>query len=200
MAHIPDGVLSVPVVAAGIAISVPLVALSLKQLNDQKVPRTAVLASAFFVASMVTFPVGPTSVHLLLGGVIGVLLGMLAIPAILSALILQFFLFGYGGLLVMGVNLWILAIPALAAHGLFRHLPAPVSIWWKGLFAGIAATLLTAFFLLGNLVVSDPGYATSASIIALTYVPLALVEGLVTAVCLSFLARVAPNLLSNEVS
>jgi cobalt/nickel transport system permease protein len=57
------------------------------------------------VSSLVSVPVGPGSVHLLLNGLMGLLLGWAAVPAILVALILQAVFFGFGGILVLGVAL-----------------------------------------------------------------------------------------------
>ena len=44
---------------------------------------------AIFVASLVHVPVGPSSMHLVLNGLLGLLLGWAAFPAILVGLLLQ---------------------------------------------------------------------------------------------------------------
>src|SRR5689334_7073084 len=101
MAHIPDGVLSAPVLAVGGAVSVVGCAYALRRLNPERIPEVSVLCAVFFVASLVHFPIGPSSVHLLLSGLIGVMIGWSAFPAILVALLLQAVLFGFGGLVVL---------------------------------------------------------------------------------------------------
>ncbi len=71
------------------------------------------LAAAFFVASLIHVPIGPSNVHLILNGIVGLLLGWAAFPAILIALVLQAMLFQYGGISTLGVNTIIMALPAV---------------------------------------------------------------------------------------
>jgi cobalt/nickel transport system permease protein len=104
MAHIPDGVATIPVLAAGAAITVGGLAWGLRALSPERMPRVAVLSAVFFVASLIHLPVGPASVHLILNGLMGAVLGAAAFPAIVVALLLQAVLFGFGGLAVLGVN------------------------------------------------------------------------------------------------
>jgi cobalt/nickel transport system permease protein len=92
--------------------------------RDEEIPRIALLTAAFFVASLVHVRVGPTSVHLLLNGLVGVLLGGRAALAIGVGLALQALLIGHGGYNTLGVNTCILALPALLCGALFRRLHA----------------------------------------------------------------------------
>ena len=96
MAHIPDGVLSAPVLITGAVVTVGALAVALRRLDYERIPQAAVLSAAFFVASLVSVPVGPSSVHLLLNGLMGLVLGWAAVPAILVALVLQAVFFGFG--------------------------------------------------------------------------------------------------------
>src|SRR5207249_3719500 len=66
--------------------------------------------------------VGPTSVHLLLNGLVGVILGRYAGVAIPVGLFLQALLIGHGGLDALGVNTCILAGPAVLGGLLFAGL------------------------------------------------------------------------------
>lgn len=75
MAHIPDGVLSLPVLVGGAVLAAGGLALGLRRLEDAEIPKTAILAAMFFVASLIAVPVGPSSVHLLLAGPMGLVLG-----------------------------------------------------------------------------------------------------------------------------
>ncbi|MFZ1680720.1 MAG: energy-coupling factor ABC transporter permease, partial [Rhizobiaceae bacterium] len=104
MAHIPDGVLSLPVLAVGWTVTVAGVGYGLRRIADEEIPRVALFASAFFVVSLFAIPVGPTSIHLLLGGLMGIVLGPAIFPAALIALLLQAALFGFGGLTALGFN------------------------------------------------------------------------------------------------
>ena len=61
-------------------------AVSLRRLDYDHLSKVAVLSATFFVASLIHFPIGPTSFHLTLNGLIGVILGWAAFPALLAHL------------------------------------------------------------------------------------------------------------------
>jgi cobalt/nickel transport system permease protein len=142
--HISEGVLSAPVLIGGGILAVAGVGIGLKKLDYERVPRVAVLSAAFFVASLIHLPVGPSSVHLVLNGLVGVLLGWAAFPALLIGLLLQAVLFGFGGLTVLGVNTVVMGIPALACYVLFsRRLRTAPPRWafGYGFAAGVTGIL-----------------------------------------------------------
>ena len=87
-------------------------------------PRVALLAAAFFVASSIHVKLGPTSVHLLLNGLVGVMLGVRAPLAILLGVALQALLLAHGGISAIGVNACVEALPALAVAACFPLLHA----------------------------------------------------------------------------
>jgi cobalt/nickel transport system permease protein len=89
------------------------------RVRDEEIPRIALLTAAFFVASLIHIRVGPTSVHLLLNGLVGVILGRRAGLAIPVGLALQAALLGHGGFSSLGVNACVMTFPALMAGGLF---------------------------------------------------------------------------------
>lgn len=218
MAHIPDGVLSAPVLITGALASIGLLALALRRMDPERLPQAAVLAAGFFVASLVQVPAGPTSVHLLLNGLMGLLLGWTAVPAILVALILQAVFFGFGGLLVLGVNDLNLALPALVCALLLAPFlrpgrgylacscgsppspdpPATGRAFWIGALAGLLGVALTGAMVALSLVASGSAFQAAAWIILAAYVPLAAVEALVTGTVVAFLQRVEPGLLLQE--
>ncbi|MHC4789736.1 MAG: energy-coupling factor ABC transporter permease, partial [Planctomycetota bacterium] len=118
--HISDGVLPLSVWApAGVA-SCGLAAALLARIPAEKIPRVALCTSFFFVASLLHVPVGVTSVHLLLIGVVGVIMGPLAFLPVLFGLVLQALLFQHGGVTTIGVNALLMGLPAYAAWGVFR--------------------------------------------------------------------------------
>ena len=96
--HISEGVLSPPVLVTGAVLTAAGVALGLRKMENEKIPLVAVLTSAFFVASLIRVPVGPSAVHLVLNGLLGLILGWAAVPAILVGVALQALLFQFGGL------------------------------------------------------------------------------------------------------
>ena len=87
--HIAEGVLSPAVLATGYALTAAGTALGLKKLDYDRLMTVAILAATFFVGSLIHVPIGITSAHLILNGLLGVILGWAAFPAILAALALQ---------------------------------------------------------------------------------------------------------------
>lgn len=199
MAHIPDGVLSLPVLVGGAVLAAGGLALGLRRLEDAEIPKTAILAAMFFVASLIAVPVGPSSVHLLLAGPMGLVLGVRAVPAVFVGLLLQAVLFGFGGLTSLGVDVVDIAFPgvilALAAGpALRRATPARAVLIAAGV--GGVAVLGTAGCVALALALSSADYLPSARIVAVTYLPLAVVEAVISGFMTSFLIRVRPDLIS----
>ena len=199
--HISEGVLSGAVLGAGAALAAGCTALGLKRLDDQKMVHAAILASAFFVASLIHVNIGPVSVHLILNGVVGMLLGPAAFPAILTALILQSVLFQYGGLTALGVNTLIMAVPAVGVHYLFLPLlgrSEPLN-FIAGFLAG-TLSIAGACLLLGTALwfTDEQFMATSIAIIS-GHVPVMIIEGIITGFCISFLMKVYPEILPAKV-
>lgn len=199
MAHIPDGILAAPVLIGGAVLAAGGVALALRQIDDRAIIRTAILSATFFAGSLISVPVGPSSVHLLLSGLMGVMLGSGAFLSVLVGLVLQALLFGFGGLTTLGVNTVNIALPGvvlgLALGPAIRRTTRP------GLRAGLAA-LVGGLSVLGTgglvaacLALSSPAYTPVASVLLATYLPLALVEAAITAAVVGFLARVEPDAL-----
>ena len=120
--HLSDGILIWPWLLLGFAASACLVAGASMRIADEEIPRIGLLTAAFFVASLIHVRVGPTSVHLLFNGLVGIVLGGRAVLAIAVGLLLQAFLLGHGGYYTLGLNCCIIAIPALFARPIFRRL------------------------------------------------------------------------------
>src|SRR5436190_11576793 len=127
--HIGDGLLSWPWLAGGFAVALVAALLACWRLREEDVPRVALLTAAFFVASSIHVKLGPTSVHLLLAGLVGVLLTWRAPVAILLGVTLQMFIVGHGGFSAIGVNACTPAIPAVLAGYLFLLLRRVG--WWR---------------------------------------------------------------------
>lgn len=195
--HISEGVLSGPILAAGAAITVAGTAVGLKKTDYHRMVHVAILASAFFVASLIHVPIGPVSAHLILNGVVGLLLGPAAFPAILTALVLQSLLFQYGGLTALGVNAVIMAVPAVAVHYLFSGMlgRSPGFSFAAGFLAGACAVLFSSVCLAGALWLSNEEFLKLCITIVSAHVPVMIIEGIVTGFCVSFLIKVYPEMI-----
>lgn len=198
MAHIPDGLLSLPVLIGGGAVAAAGLGLALPRLDDRAITRTALLSAVFFAASLISVPVGPSSVHLLLGGLMGLMLGMAIFPAVLVALALQAVFFGFGGLTTLGINTANIALPGamvglLLGPAIRRATPARAGLL-AALGAGLAV-LATGAMVALSLWLSASEFVPVAKVMLLTYLPLALVEAGVTGTTAGFLARVQPQAL-----
>lgn len=191
--------LAAPVLIAGAGVGLTLLAVAVRRLDYERIPQAAVLAAAFFLASLVSVPVGPASVHLIFNGLMGLVLGWAAVPAILVGLLLQALFFGHGGLLALGVNLSNLAVPALVCSlllgALLRRAERGRRVVLIGAAAGATGALLTGVMLSLALATSGSELVPAARILLATYVPLAAAEAAVTAAAVGFLWRVAPELL-----
>ncbi len=120
--HISDGVLTTPWLAAGFVWASLLLAFAAWRIRDEEIPRVAILTAAFFVSSSIHIRVGPTSIHLLLTGLVGVMLGRRAALAVAVGLLLQMMLIGHGGWTTLGVNTCVMTLPALVCWLLFQAL------------------------------------------------------------------------------
>ena len=202
--HIYEGVLAASqhgreILIAGSALAAACMAIGLKKLDPERLPRAAVFSAAFFVVSLVHVPLWPSSVHLLLTGLMGVMLGWTAFPVVLVALLLQAMLFSYGGLTTLGLNTFIMAAPAVGCYYLFRRAVASEheSMAISGGFAaGGAAILLSALLVAGSLVLSGKNeFDSLGKFFTIMQLPLAVVEGLVTASVVVLVRKVRPELL-----
>lgn len=198
--HISEGVLPASTLLAGAALAGAGVAFGLSRLDYDDVPRAGLLSAAFYVASLIHVNWGGVSFHLVLNGLLGVLLGWVAFPAILLGLLLQSVFFQEGGLSALGVNTVVMAAPAVLGYHLFGRWvrrggsrAALAAAFACGLFAVLSSGILAGVALL---TVGESFRAIAYAVVGL-HAPLAVVEGMVTAFCVSFLQRVRPEVLNH---
>lgn len=201
--HIAEGVLTVSqsgvlVLGAGWVGTALGTSLGLARMDYDQMPRVALLGSAFFVASAISFPLGVTWVHLVLCGLMGLILGWSAFPAILIGLFLQLIMFGQGGPTALGVNTFCMAAPAVACHYLFGGAIRARSEWIAGATAFAAGTfglVMAASLHAGTLWCLGAEFHLLAGLVLLIYAIQAVLEGAVTACVVGFLRKVRPELL-----
>jgi len=200
--HISEGVLSPSVLIAGAGLTAVGVAIGLRKLETEEIPSIGILSAGFFVASLVHVPIGPSSVHLVLNGLLGLLLGWKAFPAILVGLALQALLFQFGGLTSLGVNTLNMALPAVGCYYLFGWAVRPgvkVPVFTVAAFACGACAILVSGILVGfSLYLTGEAFLPAAKLVIVAHVPVMLIEGGLTAACALFLSRVKPELLEEQ--
>lgn len=225
--HISEGILSAPVLTAGFVGTAALAAITLRKMDMEEIPKISVITAAFFVASLIHIPIGFTSIHLILNGLVGITLGIRAFPAIMLAIILQAILFGHGGVTVIGINSVMLGGGGLIAYFIWqlRHrLPSPPRIETisggisatypqygdslayfsrrESIFGGIAAaaSVITSGIILAvALVTTGEEFMATAGYALAAHIPVMIIEGIVVGVCASFLTKVKPEILAGQV-
>ncbi len=196
--HISEGILSGPVLLTGAALAAAGTAVGLKKLDYDRIAQTGILSAAFFVASLIHVPVGPTSVHLILNGIVGLLLGWCAFPAILIALLLQGLFFQFGGITTLGVNTLIMALPAVICYYLFSPfiVNKNTSAMIAAFLCGFLCVFLSAVIMGAALVFSEENFLEISALVIVAHLPVMVIEGVITAFCIVFLKKVKPELIS----
>lgn len=169
----------------------------LSKMGQEKMFRMAAVGSLIFSAQMVNFPInGGTSGHLLGGVLAALILGpfeaLLVMTVILST---QAFLFGDGGALAIGANIFNMGIVgALGGYAFFRFLvrgkikkrgflrSAFVAAWVSVVGAAIAASFEIAVSGTKALSIVFPA-------MTLTHVAIGFMEGVITIAALSLLMK-----------
>ena len=165
-------------------------------MTDEEIGRIGVVAAAFFVATLVHFPIGVGSVHLLLNGVAGVILGRRAPLALIVGLLLQAVLFAHGSLMSLGVNAVVYCLPAMLARPILmttRKLPA----WWRGgLVGGVVALLTVVGSALALRLGGELGVRAAAPVALVMNLPVVGVEAVVVGFVASYLSVARPEWLA----
>ncbi len=195
--HISDGVLPTSVAIASYGVSFIGAAWSLRQVKNEDLPKIAVVTSAFFVASLVHLPFGPTSVHLILPGIVGALLGPVSFLSITLGLFLQSILFQFGGLTALGANALMMGLPAFLCGALFQKIRGKtvMSHTIAGAICGGLGSAMAATLLAGLLATAGEDFFGVAKLALAAHVPVFIIEAGVSAFTISFLFRVKPELL-----
>lgn len=195
--HIVDGALSTPVLIGGAVAAAGGIGLGLRALPLERIPAAGVLSAAFFVASLIHVPIGPSSVHLILNGLAGLILGWAAFPALFVGLVLQAVFFGFGGLSVLGVNTVNIALPAVLVGLLIRPFltrarPAAAAI--LGGIGGALSIALTTLFVALSLMLSGDEFLAVAHLVFVAHLPIMAIEGLLTGFAVLLASKVKPDL------
>jgi len=200
MVHIADGILAPEVWIAGLVLTGIILAYTLSKVKVEEIPKLSLVTSAIFVASLIHVPIGPTSVHLILAGLAGVLLGLGAYPSIFVALLLQAFLFQHGGITTLGINTLNIGLPALASYAIFTFGVNRTKFRHKllifGALAGGIAIVLAVVLTSIVLLVTGEEFLGMVILLAIAHVPVAIIEAVIVGSVAEFLIKVKPEMLA----
>ena len=198
--HISEGVLSGGILVSCWVGTCAGISVGLKKTESEKIVRTALLSSAFFLASLVNVKIGASSTHFSFLAPMGLILGWGVFPAIFTALLLQAVLFNFGGLLVLGANTFVMASAALMTYIIFgrliREKNNKISVIMISFSAGAFAVMLGAVLAGTLLGLTDRNFLGAVKLLLTVHVPLALIEGAVTSFLISWLKKASPEFLS----
>ena len=199
MVHIADGILAPEVWVTGFIITGLILIYVLKRTPAEEIPKISLVTSAVFIASLIHIPIGPTSVHLILAGPAGILLGRASFPAIFIALLLQAFLFQHGGITTLGINTLNIGVPALISSGIFiagvNHTKIKNKIMLFGALAGGLAIVLAVILTSIMLLISGDEFWGIVIILIIAYLPVIVIEAMLVGGIAKFLAKVKPEML-----
>ncbi len=200
MVHISDAVVVTWLMGLGWVLSAGLLAIGLSKMNMEDIPKLSVITAAVFVASLIHFQAGPTSVHLILNGFAGITLGILSFPCMVVALIMQCFLFQHGGVTTIGLNALNMGAPAMIAFLIFRtgmglNLDFQRKEVLFGAIAGGIAVALSVTMLAVELLISGMEYTEVTTFIVIAHIPVIIIEGIFTGVIAGFFVKVKPEML-----
>lgn len=201
--HVSDGVLTPAITIITYSGAIIATAIGLKQINQDKIHQVGILASFFFVASLIFVPIGPSSVHLLMNGLLGIVLGWSLFPGLILALLLQSIMFGFGGISALGANVINVGVPALLCFYIFRPMiqkdKGPKEIFIIGALSGFMGVALTGIMLAFTLYLSGEEFSHLAKTIFIGHIPVMIVEAIVTGFALGLVYKVRPQELIQDV-
>lgn len=200
--HIADGILSAPVLAVGFGGTAAFAAVTMRKMNLEEIPKVSVMSAVFFVANLIHIPIGPTSIHFILNGLVGVILGPRAFAAIMLGVILQAFLFGFGGVTVIGVNCVMLGGGALVAYFVWqlrhRFSKRDKLEMIFGALAGAAGVACSGVILALALFTSGEAFWATAGYALAAHIPALIIEAIVVGACVTFLKKTRPDILAGN--
>ncbi len=183
MAHIPEGILTGNVAAAGYVLTSVLSYISAKKINYGNIPKVSLVTAAVFCASLIHFPIMGTSVHFSFVGLAGMLLGPLSFLSVSVAVLFQLLFFQHGGLSSLGINVFNMGTAALFGWLVFslryRFSDSQKSTAVFSFLAGFVSMLVLAALLATALYFTN--FPKEVAIMAFTaHIPLIFLEGIVT--------------------
>ncbi len=179
-----------------------------RELDDHKVPLMGVIGAFIFAAQMINFTIPATgsSGHIGGGLLLAILLGpYAALLTIASVLIVQALFFADGGLLALGCNVFNLGVfPAFIAYPLvYKNLigrqPKQSRMVLATILAAVVGLQLGSLGVVTQTAVSGIAALPFTTFLALMqpiHLAIGVVEGVVTALVISFIYRARPEIMA----
>ncbi|MBP2172892.1 energy-coupling factor ABC transporter permease [Methanococcus voltae] len=207
--HIMEGYLPVEWAIVWYIISAIVVGYGIMNLNKvlknnpEAKPLLAISAAFMFVLSSLKLPSVSGSCSHPTGNGLGVILFGPAITSVLATIVLLFqaLVLAHGGLSTLGANIFSMGIMGpFVGYLVFKALRGKLNITWvvvlTAIFADWATYLTTSVQL--ALAFPNPSFMSSftdfGTIFAITQIPLAIAEGLITGLLWDYLSKLRPEL------
>ncbi len=144
--HISDGGLSTTVCAVTYVAAAASIAFAAKGTKEEDIPKISLMAGTFFAISLIMIPIPPSSVHPLMCGLIGIIVGWKAPLAFFPALLLQALLFQHGGITTLGANTVMLSISSWLSFLIFKKWKTN-NVFLKGAVIGALSVIFVVLVL-----------------------------------------------------
>ncbi|WP_350345155.1 CbiM family transporter [Proteinivorax tanatarense] len=192
--HIADGVLSTEVAVGTSVAAAGLIGYALYKVKEDEIPKISIMTAAFFAFALISIPIGPSSAHPLLAGLLGITLKRRSPIAIFVGLLLHAMLFQHGGITTLGVNTLLIGIPAIISWQAYDFLSSKHKnpALWGGVVGALGVILCTTI-LVGVLWMTDAryheGFISNINLLILAHTPLLFIEGGLTAFAVRYLSK-----------
>lgn len=197
--HIPDGFLDANVLAVTGAVSGALVAISVWQVNkktmSERIPLMGICSTFVFTIQLLSFPLGPTSVHINGSVLISILLGPFSGILITTSALIIHALLQHGGILTLGANIFNIGVIGCFTGYLVYYI-LPKRLFIGAAFAAWLAIVLSALACALELQFSGklpPGKGVIG--LVSIYLLIGIVEAVATFVIITAINQIRPDLL-----
>lgn len=207
--HIAEGYLPVSWCIGWYAVCIPFIAAGLHsirkklQISPRSITLLAMCGAFAFVLSALKIPSVTGSCSHMTGVGLGAILFGPAATSVLGLIVLLFqaILLAHGGLTTLGANVFSMAIVGpFVSYGIYRFmrktkLPAAVGVFCAAFLGDLLTYVTTAFEMAfaHNAIGFSESLATFLGIFAVTQIPLAIAEGLLTVVVFNVLEKYTAN-------
>ncbi|MCS7129860.1 MAG: energy-coupling factor ABC transporter permease [Archaeoglobaceae archaeon] len=202
--HIPDGYLDLSIAGTFFVLTVVVLGYSIYRLKGEKLTSLfGVLSAAIFAAQMLNWPIpGGTSAHFVGGSLAGILLGPYAGALAMAIVVtIQTLVFNDGGITAWGANVWNMAIVNVFLGYYIYQLFSRFSRSFSAFIAGWLGITVAAIFVGLEIGLSTSfayGLTITIPIMGIWHAILGVVEGMITAGVVGYLAVRRADLLEKK--